>query len=75
MKASPLGTAETNIAICQRSPQTLIPPKYLRLMAHTHTCNLVHCVFSTKDRANLIDVTDDPTEVTNERRFCAGWVG
>ena len=23
-------------------------------MAHTHTCNLVHCVFSTKDRANLI---------------------
>lgn len=23
-------------------------------MAHTYTCNLVHCVFSTKDRANLI---------------------
>ena len=23
-------------------------------MAHTHTCNLLHCVFSTKDRANLI---------------------
>ncbi len=23
-------------------------------MAHAHTCNLVHCVFSTKDRANLI---------------------
>jgi REP-associated tyrosine transposase len=23
-------------------------------MAHTHTCNLVHCVFSTKERANLI---------------------
>ena len=23
-------------------------------MAHTHTCNLVHCVFSTKDRANSI---------------------
>jgi len=23
-------------------------------MAHTHACNLVHCVFSTKDRANLI---------------------
>jgi len=22
--------------------------------AHTHTCNLVHCVFSTKHRANLI---------------------
>jgi len=54
MKASPLGTAETNIAMCQRSPQTLIPPKYLRLMAHTHTCNLVHFVFSTKDRASLI---------------------
>ena len=23
-------------------------------MAHTHTCNLVHCVFSTKNRAVLI---------------------
>ena len=23
-------------------------------MAHTHTCNLVHCVFSTKQRADLI---------------------
>jgi len=23
-------------------------------MSHTYTCNLVHCVFSTKDRANLI---------------------
>jgi len=23
-------------------------------MAHTHTCNLVHCVFSTENRANLI---------------------
>jgi len=23
-------------------------------MAHTHTCSLVHCVFSTKDRADLI---------------------
>jgi putative transposase len=23
-------------------------------MSHTHTCNLVHCVFSTKGRANLI---------------------
>ena len=23
-------------------------------MAHTHTCNLLHCVFSTKERANLI---------------------
>ena len=23
-------------------------------MSHTHTCNLVHCVFSTKERANLI---------------------
>lgn len=23
-------------------------------MAHTHTCNLVHCVFSTKCRADLI---------------------
>ncbi len=23
-------------------------------MAHTHTCNLVHCAFSTKERANLI---------------------
>jgi REP element-mobilizing transposase RayT len=23
-------------------------------MSHTHTCNFVHCVFSTKDRANLI---------------------
>ncbi len=23
-------------------------------MSHAHTCNLVHCVFSTKDRANLI---------------------
>jgi REP element-mobilizing transposase RayT len=27
---------------------------YVCHMAHTHTCNLVHCVFSTKDRANLI---------------------
>jgi putative transposase len=23
-------------------------------MSHTYTCNLVHCVFSTKNRANLI---------------------
>ncbi len=23
-------------------------------MAHTHTCNLVHCVFSTKGRSDLI---------------------
>ncbi|HEY4901722.1 MAG TPA: transposase [Terriglobales bacterium] len=23
-------------------------------MSHTHTCNLVHCVFSTMERANLI---------------------
>src|SRR5208283_2335194 len=23
-------------------------------MSHTHTCNLAHCVFSTKDRAKLI---------------------
>jgi putative transposase len=23
-------------------------------MAHTHTCNLVHCIFSTKDRADRI---------------------
>jgi len=23
-------------------------------MAHTHTCNLVHCVFSTKDRVDCI---------------------
>ena len=33
---------------------TLIAHHYLRHMAHTHTCNLVHCVFSTKHRANLI---------------------
>jgi REP element-mobilizing transposase RayT len=23
-------------------------------MAHSYACNLLHCVFSTKDRANLI---------------------
>jgi len=23
-------------------------------MAHTHTCNLIHCVFSTKERTNSI---------------------
>ena len=27
---------------------------YRRSMAHTHTCNLVHCVFSAKGRAGLI---------------------
>ena len=29
-------------------------------MAHTHICNLVHCVFSTKERRDLIP---DPTEL------------
>jgi REP element-mobilizing transposase RayT len=29
-------------------------------MAHTHTCNLIHCVFSTKGRADLIP---DPKKV------------
>ncbi|MGB7554577.1 MAG: transposase, partial [Candidatus Korobacteraceae bacterium] len=33
---------------------TQVAHNYLRFMAHTHTCNLVHCVFSTKDRADLI---------------------
>ena len=27
-------------------------------MSHTHASNLVHCVFSTKDRANLIEHPD-----------------
>jgi putative transposase len=31
-----------------------ITPRYRNHMAHTYTCNLVHCVFSTKDRASLI---------------------
>jgi REP element-mobilizing transposase RayT len=30
------------------------PSRYRGSMAHTHTCNLVHCVFSTKGRADLI---------------------
>src|ERR1035437_5211975 len=67
MKTSPVGTAETNIAVRRRSPQTLIPHNYLRLMAHTHACNLVHCVFSTKDRANLIP---DPERLWQ----CAGGI-
>jgi hypothetical protein len=27
-------------------------------MSHTHASNLVHCVFSTKDGANLIEHPD-----------------
>ncbi len=31
---------------------------YYFCMSHTHASNLVHCVFSTKDRANLIEHPD-----------------
>jgi putative transposase len=37
-------------------------------MAHTLACNLVHCVFSTKDRANLIS---DPERL---RQYLTGIV-
>jgi putative transposase len=37
-----------------RITETHKQPSYGSKMAHTHTCNLLHCVFSTKERANLI---------------------
>ena len=53
-RPSPVGTAGLNIRTCQPSRKNVPAFTYRHDMAHTHTCNLVHCVFSTKDRANLI---------------------
>ena len=42
-------------------PRVTVPDAHLHYdfcMSHTHASNLVHCVFSTKDRANLIEHPD-----------------
>src|SRR5208283_451585 len=39
---------------CAAGPTTAARQKYVWAMSHTHASVLVHCVFSTKQRANLI---------------------
>jgi len=40
--------------VCGESRTSEITCAYARKMAHTYTSNLVHCVFSTKERRNSI---------------------
>src|SRR5208337_527979 len=48
---APAGAAQTCVP-CVTDPSH--HASYVYAMSHTHACVLVHCVFSTKQRANLI---------------------
>ena len=60
------GDRLTTVAACARSQTITFADPRLDSMSHTYAHNLVHCVFSTKDRLNLIN---NPEELW---RYVAG---
>jgi len=48
-----------NCVVCRASPNLQCLSDKLLLMSHTHAWVLVHCIFSTKERANLIPDADE----------------